>query len=137
MGLYETFGTEKSYEQEGIRLQFGDSFIRVKRAGGSNNEFQKLLMKRMSPHKALLKNNLMPEEQAASILAEVYADSVIIGWENVTGPDGKPMEFTRENVIKLLIDLPDLFDAIREACTDHANFQQEMIQKETEDLKKN
>lgn len=136
MGLYNIFSTSKEYEKEGIVLDIGPSKWRVRRAGGSNAEFKKLLAKRVSPHKALLKQNLMPETQGNEILAGVFADTVIIGWENVTDEDDKPLEFNRDNVIKVLTELPDLFLAIQEACEDHSNFQKEIIEQETTQLKK-
>lgn len=138
MGLYQTFGTSQSLEQDGIILDFGKGVkIKTRRAGGANSKFQKLLIKRTAPHKALLKQNLLDESQALEIMAGVYADAVIIGWEGVTDENDKPLAFNRENVIKVLLDLPDLFNAIQDATADHSNFQSEMVEADTQELKKN
>ena len=61
-----------------------------------------------------------------SILREVYADTVVIGWSNVEGADGKPMAFTRENVIKLFTDLPELFADVQDQATNLALFRAEI-----------
>ena len=37
--LYEAFGTVKSYETEGVVLDFGAAKFKVRRAGGSNRRF--------------------------------------------------------------------------------------------------
>ena len=43
------------------------------------------------------------------IVKEVYAETVVIGWENVEDADSNPMDFTVPNCVKLFEDLPDLF----------------------------
>src|SRR3546814_16365038 len=54
------------------------------------------------------------------LLSEAYAEAVILGWGSaehgdgsITGKDGGALAFTRENVIGLLLDLPDLFSDIQ------------------------
>jgi hypothetical protein len=53
-------------------------------------------------------------------------ETVLLGWESVTGPDGKPLEFSKENAVKLFTDLPDLFKDIRETAEDMTLFKLEL-----------
>jgi len=53
---------------------------------------------------------------------EAYAEAVILGWDGVAGPDGAPLPFTRENAVKLMLDLPDLFRDVQEQATKAALF---------------
>jgi hypothetical protein len=68
----------------------------------------------------------MDEDTAARLMREVYADTVILGWEGVTGRDKAPLAFTRENVLQVLTDLPDLFADIQEMSNKVALFREEI-----------
>ena len=57
-------------------------------------------------------------------MAETYAESVIIGWKGVKDRDNKPLKFTKENVVKLLIDLPELFTEIQKRATAFGTFKE-------------
>lgn len=114
---YKMFKTDEVLETKGIVQDFGDFKITIARAGGANKKFAKASEEKFRPHRRALEAGLMSEELTTKILAEVFADSVILGWENVTDENGQPMEFTRENVIKLLTDLPELFTDIRAQAT--------------------
>ena len=59
------------------------------------------------------------------MLAEVYADAVIVGWSGVKDEAGKEMAFSRENVIKLLTDIPELFRDIQQQANLVSNFRAE------------
>ncbi len=72
----------------------------------------------------------MTEEQSSDILRRVYADAVIIGWDNVTDRDGNPLEFTKDNFVQLMADLPTLWRAIRTEAANHENFLKAQAQQE-------
>jgi len=55
-------------------------------------------------------------------MAEVYAETVLLGWTGVADENGTPLPFTKENCVKLLTDLPDLFRDIQEQAQRVANF---------------
>lgn len=116
---YAQFKTDGSVELQGINLDFGTFAIRIARAGGANKAYAKALMKHLKPYrKAIQAGTIDPKKQQA-LMAEVYAESVILGWANVTDAEGNVMEYTRENVVKLLTDLPELFNQI---ISDAENF---------------
>ena len=117
------FGNDKKLEaEEGIRLVYGEFSIKIARAGGANQKYARKMRSSMKPYKHQIDMGTITEETAQGILADVYADSVILDWDGVKGPDGKVLPFTKENVKKLLLDLPDLFKDIQKQAENFANF---------------
>ncbi len=123
MSLYKKFNTDNKSETEGIELDFGDGVMfKVARAGKSNPGFAKASRKRTKPFLFAIKAGTLGDDMAQSILINVFADSVVKGWEGVTDKDGKTLKFSHENVVKLFNDLPDLFEQIKEYAEDRESF---------------
>lgn len=128
MNPYEMFKTNTEVEAEkGINLDYGAFSIRIVRAGGANKKFGKLLNDRLKPYRRQIDNDTIGDGIADKIMAETYADSIIIGWEGVTDPGGKKLEYSRANCVKLLLDLPELFRDIQEQAAKAANFKTEEV----------
>lgn len=121
--LYDAFGTEKQYEQDGVTLDFGVSKFRVRRAGGSNRRFLSALAEMLKPHRRALDAGLMTDEQTGQLLMEVYFKEVIIGWENVTDRSGNILEYSLGNFKQVMTDLPDLWSTLRQEADNIKNFQ--------------
>lgn len=129
--LYAMFKSNESREkEEGICLDYGEAKIRVRRAGGSNRRYSDLVSKKLRPFKRQLENESLDPDTGSRIMAEVYAESVLIGWEGVKDADGNPIAFSRENAVKLLTDLPELFRDIQEQSQRLANFRDEEIEED-------
>lgn len=130
-GPYSMFRTDPKVEAlEGIVLNYGPFNIRVARAGGANAKFRTVLTDRLRPYRKQMEMGSMDDDVAQKLLAEVYADSVILGWEGVTNAEGKILPFTRDNVIKVLLDLPDLFKDVQEQASLLSNFKAEALEDE-------
>lgn len=121
--LYSLFGTDKNMEQTGVILDYGNAGkIKIARAGGSNTKFSKVLEAKMRPYRRQYEAGTMSDEVANTMLIEAFAEAVVLGWEDIKGPDGKNLKFSRENAIKLFTDLPDLFVDVREQSMKVSNF---------------
>lgn len=112
---YALFETDKKVEQEGVKLDYGPFYIQVARAGGANTRFRDLLRTRMAPHKRAMATETMSEELQEKIGMEVFCETVVLSWGSekhgegkIAGRDGKPLDFSVENVKALFKDLPDL-----------------------------
>ena len=115
---YELFATDKGLESEsGVVVDYGDFSFTVLRAGGSNSKYRNVAQREYRKRKHAIDSGTITEDESRKMLAEVYADSVIIDWKGVKGPDGKELKFSRENVVRLLNDLPELFADLRERAT--------------------
>ena len=111
--IYELFETDETMEQQGIVVDFGPyGEFKVARASGSNIKYSETVKRYNKPYQKMLKRGTMPEKLARQVLAKVYAESIVLNWKRVIGRDGKEIPYTTQNVVKVLLDLPDLFSQI-------------------------
>lgn len=124
MSFYDTFTTDANLENDrGIDLDYGaDGIITIHRAGGANRKFQRVMEGKMRPYRRRIENGTLENEVAERLLAEVYAEAVVVGWSGVKDRKGKDMPFSSDNAVTLLTDLPDLFRDIQEQAGRVANF---------------
>jgi hypothetical protein len=117
------FETNPEHETKGIDIDYGDyGVFRIKRAGGANDEFSKVLEVKTRPYRRQIDMGTFDSKVAEKFLVEAFVDTVLIGWENVKDKKGKNLEFSKENAVKLLSDLPELFADLREKAMNAANF---------------
>lgn len=134
MSLYSQFKTDGNVENEGVVLEYGINkagktiSIRIARAGGANTKFAKLMEHKVKPYRRQIQNESMDPALAEKIAKEVYAETVVLGWENVEDEHGKELEFTVENVIKLFTDLPDLYTDIQSQAQRTALFRADILE---------
>lgn len=118
--LYSQFETDDTLEKKGILLEYGTTddgkpiCIRIARAGGANKAYDKRMEAEVKPHRRMIQNETIEKSVVDRILKKVYAETVVIGWENVQDKNGKDMPFNSANCIQLFEDLPDLFKDIQE-----------------------
>lgn len=133
-GLYNTFKTNEQFETEGVWLEYGyldddeSKPIRIKiaRAGGQNKAFTKALEKATKPHRKALQAGMLDDRIADRLYKGVFAETVVLDWVNVTDQDGIGLEFTKDNVLKVFSDLPDLFVDLREQAGNVSLFRDEV-----------
>lgn len=124
MSLRKTFKTDKVAETEGVWLEIGINdhngrSIRIKlsRMSTSNKRYTKQLNTVTKPHQSAIQNDALDNDLARKMLQEVFADTIILDWDNLpkselTGndEDTEDLEFNRENVLALFKEMPDLYD---------------------------
>lgn len=131
MNPYKMFKTDEKIETDGLKLDYGDFKITIARAGGANAKYKRLIREHIKKYGRRIDAGTLRDEEATLIMAGIFADGVILGWENVSDENGKFMDFTRENCVKLLTDLPDLFADIREQAALAANFRAGEIERDS------
>jgi hypothetical protein len=112
---YAVFETDKSVEQNGVKVDYGSFYFQVARAGGANTRFRDVFRQRMAPHKRALATETMNDDLADKISLEVFAETVVLGWGSkkhgegvMTARDGSGLSFTIDNVKQVFADLPEL-----------------------------
>jgi hypothetical protein len=120
--LYDLFETDESLETKGIGLRFGPSTFYVKRAGGANAAFDAAFEEKTRAMSSRLQLAALSNDQSDAILKDVYAEAVVIGWDNVCDRDGNVLEFNKANFVKVMTDLPTLWRALRTEAANHENF---------------
>lgn len=144
-GPYDLFKNNEELEKKGVELRYGDSFyITVARAGGTNKRYVKAFEAKTRPHRRQIQAGTLDDATDRRIMAEVYADTVVLGWGKyvldedsgefvaqngvIPGPDGQDLAFNRDNVVKLFLDLPDLFADVVENSTKLALFRDDALE---------
>lgn len=113
------FKTSSKLEQDGVWLDYGDFRIKITRAGATNKRFKKLFEAKMKPHRRAIANDTMNNDVADRVTREVWAESIVLGWDSKLGANvmpyqGAPFTFNVPNCLSLFNDLPDLFIDVRE-----------------------
>jgi hypothetical protein len=119
------YGTDAESEVSGIKVEFGEGkHIVLARAGGENDKFSRAMEIKGRPYKRQISKGTIDEKVLRKIMIEAFADTVVKGWEGMTDAAGKELPYSRENAIKLMTDLPDLFDELIDTATNSINFQE-------------
>jgi hypothetical protein len=124
MSLRKTFKTDKTAEVDGVwqEIAINDHNgrpVRVKlaRMSNSNKRYTKALNAATKPHQSAIQNDALDQELAKSLLQEVFAETVLLDWDNLpksdlTGveTDDELLPFSKENALALFAEMPDLYD---------------------------
>lgn len=120
---FDAYDMDENLEAgEGVRVEYDDgrAFV-LHRAGGANKKFARVMQAKTKPHTRKIQAGTMPDSVADRLLAEVYAESVIIGWDGITA-GGKPVPFNTDNVVAFLLAKPEVFTAIQRDAQDLSVF---------------
>ena len=134
MSLYKTYQVDPVLETDGKWIVFGDGNVRFKIARDSieNPNYEKSFNKYTAKFKDEIQSGKISKEQDREIIAEVYAESIIMdcayredaesNWKKgIEFPDGvkKP---TQTNIKQMLLDLPQLFLEIQTKAKFYGTF---------------
>lgn len=136
----DLFGTDPKFEKdEGIILDYGAFRVTIARAGGANKKFGKLFQVRMKPYKRQMETDTMDEQVAERLMAETYADAVVLKMD-VKQEDGSyevgilrktgVAEYNRDNVIAAFIEQPEFFKDVQSQANDVSLFRAEQLEGE-------
>lgn len=100
-----------------------DSETAVLIAREGNPAYRKLLQKKLEPHRAALRHGTIDEKQADRIVAEVEAETILLGWKGVK-LDGKELTYSIKQATDLLLDprLIEFQEFVRQAAANIENF---------------
>ncbi|MBW1672128.1 MAG: hypothetical protein JRJ45_00530 [Deltaproteobacteria bacterium] len=113
----------------GIDVDLSESIsIRILRAGGGNKKFGRSYTRITAPFQRRMQAKQMDDATSDRLHYEIYAESVVIGWKGIRfeGSD-EDAPLTKENVVKLFVEMPDVFDIIRDAAMNMASFRKEEL----------
>jgi len=124
MGIFDQYRVDHDAEKEGVKLNFGEFWLTVLRAGGSNNRYKQSLTRRTRPYQSAIQSGTIPYEVEQKIMAEAVAEAVVIGWGSnkfgegqMPDPDDEtsPLSFNEENVVKFLTAIDILVEVMQYA----------------------
>lgn len=134
--LFRQFRTDASLEKVGIILEYGQTAsganigIRIARAGGANDAYTKALEAKVKPYRRQIQTETVDRKLLERLMREVYAETVVLGWENVEEEDGTPIMFSRAACLDLFERLPDLYQDIQEQANKSVLFRAEVMEAE-------
>jgi hypothetical protein len=146
MGLQDQFATDVSLEQKGIIIDYGNDRIRIARAGGGNKKFARLLESKTKPFRRAIAVGAFDNDRSMDILRQVYAEAVVLSWEVNKGTMAEPkwetgidpkdagtkgeklLPVTPVNVMKVFVNLPDLFSDLQLQAQAGALFRTELTE---------
>jgi len=130
--LDKAFRTSEKLEKEGVIRDFGYCRITLARAGGTNRAYAVAMEKIQRKYEKLINAKMLSDAKSAEILAEVYADTIVLNWETNTDEaiEDKPENwkqgiefeeiepFNRENVIAAFKRWPELLVECKSTAED-------------------
>lgn len=130
--IYDLFSCDTEMEKKGIWQDFGiyGKFL-IARSGGANARYVTMLSKAMEPYQRQLQKDMMDNDVAESILRKIFAKTVVLDWSGVIGRDGKEIKYSYDNCIKLLTDLPEFFQDMREESARIQNFRKSDLEEDS------
>jgi len=129
--IFDAYKTNTDAEKEG--KWFPSAFVPeaeflLARAGGANTKFKQKVAVALKPHLRRLQDMKMPEEETNAIVIPIFVDYVLLNWKGVKLTDKTEYPFSKENAIKVLTSLPDLFAELRDKAQEFSNFIDEAIE---------
>lgn len=132
MSLYKNFKTDPEIEKKGIWIEFGQNSegktirILIARAGGANEQFFKRSDVVTKPFRRQIQNETIDRQTVTRLNQEVFAETVVLGWENMEDENDQPLVFNKQNCLKVFKDLPDVWSDVFAEAQRAANYRAEI-----------
>lgn len=122
------YKTDKNKESNGVERKYcnGNLAFTIGRAGGGNDKYFKAMQKEWKPVQRIADLGELSNEKATEVYWSVYAEAIIFGakfldddgtWKVGLGYEdeasGYAVQATKENLVALFRDAPELFLEIR------------------------
>lgn len=134
MSIYSMYKTDKAKEENGIWIPFGKTeegqeiSFKIARASKTNAKYSKALERLMKPYQKQIRLNTLSDDVANNVMIEAFCEGILLDWKGIYDEDGKEMKYSKENAIKLMNDLPDLFNDLQEQSNSMTLFKEEELQ---------
>lgn len=138
-GLFKQYKTNSAKESEGVEIEFPEAqnedgtipvFV-ISRMGKGNKTYSKALEAATRPYRRQVELGTLKNEVAEGLFLGVFVDTILRGWKNVQAEDGIELPYTKDNAIKLLTDLPDVYERLQEEAKLAANFRDFSLEAES------
>ena len=139
--MYAQFETDPQLERSGIWVDYGSFRVLLARTGGANKAFLRTLEARTKPYRRAIQTETADKDQMATIMREVFAATVVLGWEVNQGtaeepswtpglhtPEGGIAPFEQESVLQALKALPDLYEDLQLQASKSALYRREILE---------
>lgn len=138
---YAKYLIDEEIQKQGIIYEDEDVRIRVTFAGTENSRYEKLLKMKLKPFETQIRQEKFSDERFNKLLAEVYAETVILSWESlnedgkfvsgVYNEEGGIMPVTKESMCKAFEIGNRLFQDVIKVATNFNLFRQGQKEEDT------
>lgn len=125
---YAMFSSNADKEAAGIWKQIGATSYLIARAGGNNEKFLKVVKDKFLPFQSAINSDTLPKAVAKQLAVEAFVGTILLDWKNFVDRDGTELPFTKENALRVLTDLPELFTTLSKEAQSLANFQDQQLE---------
>jgi hypothetical protein len=126
MGIYKRYSTEKSMEEAGAWVDFGDG-IRVRVRSDQSMQVRNLRNKLMLKFRHALMRSGMPPAIEDQVNIELCT-AVVVAWDGITDENEQPIPYSVENVRKVVTDLWELRRDILLASSMSETFRKQQVE---------
>lgn len=138
MSLYKQYKTDETKTTEGVAIKLFEAenengtipTFYLARMASTNKAYQKAMEAKTRPYRRQIELNTMSEETAIKINIDVFCDTILKGWENVSDEAGNALPFNKQNAVKLMTDLPDVLDRLTVEAKNIENFRASSLEDE-------
>lgn len=126
--IYKVFKTSTQAENNGQWFNYGegptgrDQRILLARMGPSNKRFSAAYERFQREFGRQVDSGTLANETARAAMVEMMADSIVLNWEGICDENGQELPYSRENVIKVLTDLPEFFHELRDLASKREHY---------------
>ena len=132
MSIWDLYETDLSKETEGFWHKVNKKIsVKLARAGGANLAFTKAMEEKTREHRkrgGAFEGDKVDVELATDIMKQAFSETIILDWKGFTNKAGKNVAFNPKVAYETMVALPDLFNELRDAAGEAANYRIEDIQ---------
>lgn len=122
MGL-DSYALDDTLVEEGTWVDLGPGGKwKILPNGVENKKLAKASERVFRPLRKMIAAKMVSEDKMREALAEVYAEAIVMDWQDVA-EKGQPLKFSKAECRRVLNAYPRLFEEVRTLAEDIATFQ--------------
>lgn len=130
MGIWDQYKTDQSLEESGVWKPFGDYQVKIARAGVGNPRYEQALER----HAKSARHRKMSVAEMQAISLDMLVTHCVKGWktkvdgeweDGIELADGSIVPATREVLLQVFEQIPNLREAIQRIADDYEEFKAE------------
>tara|TARA_R110000824_G_scaffold20947_10_gene78619 strand:+ start:10 stop:414 length:405 start_codon:yes stop_codon:yes gene_type:complete len=129
MAKLQTIKDNKQREAKGVWVDY-EMGIQFKIAKMGNPKFQAKVRELSAPHIKQIRNDGLPQDKMEAIQLEAVSETILVGWKNIEGDDGKAMRYSAKRAKEILGDaeLLSIYEFVLTEATKQANYTVEVAE---------
>ncbi len=124
--LDKFYKTDENHEKNGVWFDISDDVgFLVRPFKMTNPRVKAAMATHYKPYARQVELGTLDSDKQQEINIKLFMDVSLVDWKGVE-IDGKLVEFTKENGLKLFLMLPDLFEALWKHAHDFSNYKEDL-----------